>query len=778
MDANESIDQDDYLNLQYLNSFDISYLEQMRQNMMQAKESLEQVNIKDDYIKQLVADMNSYENNMQQIIDNNMQIDAGDSSIRKQLNDTRTELEAHVSTLANMAGWVDVVNGMLNVGSLQHEVEVIDGKEYIKAVYTGEMPGTGRHNSFLVRIGAASLDYTANAYLTELSFSANGVTEHFNLAEYAQSICDSSYGAGLQSMAVTSFAEKDALEANINFVAANQAWEEVTFKIPTATFNMEDYDTVSYTIYFENLETVQWLSLGGSMDGKYDIYGKYSSIISNEQYYNSAVLYGNEEEAANLYSMMENDIMEALENMNYYFSSSESLVPARELMQKYQQLLASLKEMNDQIVSLNRENDQLKSTIKSSLSVLEEYIVHRMESSQIRSMSILLLVALCFCIVIGCLSCVIVKEVRKNFRNFSEVLQVVGKGNLKVRAAEDGTEEFKQFGKTLNKFLDQLSGALGSVQQVSKELTVKNNEIAQAIKVAVEGSDDLALGEQKKGILQLQQMFEEIGSSVSNQSASTEESLASLYAILEASKHAVEEINETTQASEESLKLVQAGATEITVLTDKMDGIAKSVEQASEEITELIHDSKKIEEVLDAIENLASQTNLLSLNASIEASRAGEEGRGFAVVADEVKKLSGETTKETHKISDIINSINSKIKQVQKANEQVIAHVEETHKIAEQFAEVIQNMNDSTVLSAECISNLRERMNNQMVSTEEIVKAVDQISMEAQDIQSRAIETEEISRNLTDMLVENLEHVEDITECSNQMDERVQFFEV
>jgi len=779
MEANESMDQDYFLNLQYLDSFDTGLLEEMRENMIVARESLENVKVSGAYkndVDAIIQNINQYSDNMKQIISNNAELSAEGSGVRKQLNDVSAQLEGEVSNMNSVASWADL--GMDSVSVMEHSVEVVDGKEYIKAVYHGTMPDCGRRDRFLVRVGAVGVDYAANVYLTEVAFSKGDVTEIINFKDNMQGIFDYSYGNRLVGVTEVEFAGKNAIAANCNFAAATQSWDEVAIAIPTSQFNVEDYDSVSYTVYFENWDQVQWIAMGASLDGKYDFYGAYSTILSNTQSYNAYVAYGNEEEAANMYDVILSDIAVFLENTGIYVSKNEPQTAGKQLMQQYQELLTELKTKNDQSVSMNYENEQLKTGIKTSLAELEASIMDDVNKSATRSIVIVSVFSLVAVAIITGLGAWIILGIKKNMNNFSDILQQVGEGNLKVRAEDKGQDEFAKFGSILNHFLEQLSGTLGAVQKVSKELNVKNNEISDAIKLVVQGSDHLESDEQQKGILQLQRMFEEIGSSVANQSASTEESLASLYEILEASRHAVEEINETTEVSENSLKLVQEGAAEVVVLTDKMDGIAKSVEQASEEIMELIDDSKKIEQVLEAIENLASQTNLLSLNASIEASRAGEEGRGFAVVANEVKKLSGETTNETQKISEIINSINTKIRQVQKANEQVIAHVQETHKITEQFSAVIQNMNDSTVLSAECIANLRNRMNDQMASTEQIVKAVDQISVDAQDIQNKTMETGEISKNLSNMLVENLEHVEEITEHGNKMEESIQFFEI
>jgi methyl-accepting chemotaxis protein len=159
-----------------------------------------------------------------------------------------------------------------------------------------------------------------------------------------------------------------------------------------------------------------------------------------------------------------------------------------------------------------------------------------------------------------------------------------------------------------------------------------------------------------------------------------------------------------------------------------MQAIAAVVNESATAITELGKRSDQIGEIIGVINDIADQTNLLALNAAIEAARAGEHGRGFAVVADEVRKLAERTTQATKEVADSIKAIQSEttgaVRKMNAGTEKVQAGV----KLAEQAGSVLAGIVEGSGKVASMIQTIAAASEEQSAAAEQISKNVDQIN--------------------------------------------------
>jgi methyl-accepting chemotaxis protein len=173
--------------------------------------------------------------------------------------------------------------------------------------------------------------------------------------------------------------------------------------------------------------------------------------------------------------------------------------------------------------------------------------------------------------------------------------------------------------------------------------------------------------------------------------------------------------------SREGGKIIDRTATE-------MGEIAESVTQASKVIKTLGEESEQISSVVQVIRDVADQTNLLALNAAIEAARAGEQGRGFAVVADEVRKLAERTAQSTGDISTMIGKIQVSAKDAVEEMVRVVKQVESGQVLAKEAGERIASISEEAQKVSDAVTEISTALKEQSQSSQEISRHVEGIA--------------------------------------------------
>ncbi len=242
----------------------------------------------------------------------------------------------------------------------------------------------------------------------------------------------------------------------------------------------------------------------------------------------------------------------------------------------------------------------------------------------------------------------------------NSLLKIASSGDLTQRLDESSKDEFGLLSKNCNQLIDSLKELIFSINQRADQLAAASVETST---VTMQTTDSIE--NQKSQISQVAAATTEMHTTSELVSNSADDTLQQI-------KHADEEAEKVKAISAENKTTIQI--------------LAKDVEQAAEVINKLHQDSASIGGILDVIRGVADQTNLLALNAAIEAARAGEQGRGFAVVADEVRTLASRTQESTQEINAMIEVLQAGAEKavdvMNQGKEQTFVCVEQTENAA------------------------------------------------------------------------------------------------
>ena len=341
------------------------------------------------------------------------------------------------------------------------------------------------------------------------------------------------------------------------------------------------------------------------------------------------------------------------------------------------------------------------------------------------SIKIMLTTVIAVVIIIFTLAILISRNLVQSITTVQNAMTKMSEGDLTVRIDDQSKNELGILAQCYNKTAEQLLELTNKLISVADNVAGSSEELAATMTQANTNS--------QKTLMQVEQAATAV-----NEMSST---------AVEISKNATDAESSTTDAIQE----VDNGHHSLAQSDNISEKISNSITESAEIVNELKNYSTEIGTVIDVINGISEQTNLLALNAAIEAARAGEQGRGFAVVADEVRSLAAKTQQSTIDIQDIITKLQS---QAEKADQYMRSNSELINE-SQQVAEQVRNAFSGISQSVASISEI-----NSLVAT----ASTEQSSV-----------TDEISQNITitvDMVNENVVGFGEILKASQGLSEQ------
>ncbi len=397
----------------------------------------------------------------------------------------------------------------------------------------------------------------------------------------------------------------------------------------------------------------------------------------------------------------------------------------------YRDSLASLVDAEEEVAQFTAQANELSQATLSAVASFRDALAHDVATARegvgetraaaTSALLTLLGVAVAIAVVTTLLT---VRGVVKSIRVISQRAESIAEGDLSGDALPVGTsDEIGGLTASVNSMRDSLAELVRGITDTASEVANMSESIASA--------------------------SQETAHTIQEQEAQSNQVAAAVAEMTSSIDEVANRSDDVARGAADAGEKAQSGAEVVGQTVSEMREIADQVTTMSTLVDSLGQQSQQIGEIVEVINDIADQTNLLALNAAIEAARAGEHGRGFAVVADEVRKLADRTTKATAEVSDSIASIQRETKRAVEEMNTSTERVTSGVSLAERAGESLAAITHGSAEVSRMIESIAAAARQQSTAAEEISRSVDVIRSSTEESASGAAQSAEAATRLS-----------------------------